>query len=190
MAEWTLGAVLDAIAEAVPDRVMTVAGDRRSTFAETAERTRRLANFLAHNGFGAHTERAELDNWECGQDVVALIMHNDLYPDMVLACLKARVVPVNVNYHYTPREVADLLAYLAPRGVIYHRALGAKFADVLPAGAELLISVDDGSALPELPGAVTLDDALDRGAEDAEIAASPDDLLMVCTGGTTGRLPL
>jgi fatty-acyl-CoA synthase len=51
----------------------------------------------------------------------------------------------------------------------------------------LLISVDDGSDLPELPGAVTLDEALADGAEDAEIAASPDDLLMVCTGGTTGR---
>ena len=187
MAEWTLGAVLDAIAEAVPDRVMTVSGDRRSTYREVAERTRRVANFLAHNGFGAHTERADLQNWECGQDVVALIMHNDLYPDMVLACLKARVVPVNVNYHYTPREVGELLDYLSPRGVIYHRALGAKFADVLPGGAQLLISVDDGSDLPELPGSITLDEALSGGAEDADIAASPDDLLMVCTGGTTGR---
>ncbi len=187
MPEWTLGAVLDAIAEAVPDRVMTVSGDRRSTYREAADRTRRLANFLAHNGFGAHTERAELQNWECGQDVVALIMHNDLYPDMVLACLKARVVPVNINHHYTPREVGELLEYLSPRGVIYHRALGAKFADVLPGGAQLLISVDDGSDLPELPGAVTLDQALAGGAEDADIAASPDDLLMVCTGGTTGR---
>ena len=187
MAEWTLGAVLDAIAEAVPDRVMTVSGDRRSSYREVAERTRRVANFLAHNGFGAHTERADLQNWECGQDVVALVMHNDLYPDMVLACLKARVVPVNVNYHYTPREVGELLDYLSPRGVIYHRALGAKFADVLPGGAQLLISVDDGSDLPELPGSITLDEALSGGAEDADIAASPDDLLMVCTGGTTGR---
>ena len=187
MAEWTLGAVLDAIAEVVPDRVMTASGDRRSTFAETAERTRILANFLADNGFGVHSERANLNNWECGQDVVALIMHNDLYPDMVLACLKARVVPVNVNYHYTPREVGELLAYLGPRGVIYHRALGAKFADVLPGGAQLLISVDDGSALPELPGAVPLDDALAGGARGGGIQGSPDDLLMVCTGGTTGR---
>ena len=46
MGEWTIGAVLDAIAEAVPDRLMTVCGERRSTFAESADRTRRLANFL------------------------------------------------------------------------------------------------------------------------------------------------
>lgn len=187
MTQWTLGAVLDAIAEAVPERTMTVCGQRRSTFAETADRTRRLASFLAHQGFGTHRERDELSNWECGQDRVALLMHNDLYPDMVLACLKARVVPVNVNYNYTPREVAELFAYLTPRGVIYHRSLGAKFAEILPGAAELMISVDDASAAAELPGAVPLDEALAAGSAAAVITGSPDDLIMVCTGGTTGR---
>jgi acyl-CoA synthetase (AMP-forming)/AMP-acid ligase II len=188
MSEWTIGAVLDAIAEAVPDRLMTVCGARRSTFGESAQRTRRLANFLAGQGFGAHRERGGLQNWECGQDRVALIMHNDLYPDMVIGCLKARTVPANVNYNYTPREVAELLGYLRPRAVIYHRSLGPKFADVLPpASADLLISVDDGSDMAELPGAVRLDDALAQGDTDHGVTPSPDDLLMVCTGGTTGR---
>jgi fatty-acyl-CoA synthase len=188
MSEWTLPAVLDAVAEVVPDRVMTVCGNRRSTFAQAADRTRRLANFLSSNGFGAHRERAELNNWECGQDRVALIMHNDLYPDMVIGCLKARTIPVNVNYYYSPTEVAELLGYLRPRGIIYHRALGAKFADVLSvSGAELLVCIDDGSDTPELPNAVALDEALARGDTDQALSASPDDLLMICTGGTTGR---
>jgi fatty-acyl-CoA synthase len=188
MPEWTIGAILDAIAEAVPDRLMTVCGARRSTFGESAERTRRLANFLAGQGFGAHRERAELENWECGQDRVALIMHNDLYPDAVIGCLKARTVPANVNYNYTPREAAELLEYLRPRAVIYHRSLGPKFADVLPpASADLLISVDDGSDAAELPGAVTLEDALAQGDTEHRSTPTPDDVLMVCTGGTTGR---
>ncbi|MGV0741870.1 acyl-CoA synthetase [Mycolicibacterium sp. XJ870] len=185
MAEWTIGAVVDAIADTVPDREMTVCGTRRTTFAQGAEKARRLATFLAGHGLGAHRERSDLNRWECGQDRVALIMHNDQYPDMVIGCLKARTVPVNVNYYYSPREVAELLAYLRPRAVIYHRSLGAKFADVLD--AELLISVDDGAG-PDLPGAVALDDALAQGDSDCVIpAASPDDLLMICTGGTTGR---
>jgi fatty-acyl-CoA synthase len=188
MSEWTIGAVLDAIAETVPDRLMTVCGQRRTTFGESAERTRRLANFLAAQGFGAHRERSELANWECGQDRVALIMHNDLYPDMVIGCLKARTVPANVNYNYTPREVAELLDYLRPRAVIYHRSLGPKFADVLsPESAELLISVDDGSGVAELAGATTLEDVLANGDSNQDITPSPDDVLMVCTGGTTGR---
>ncbi len=146
MSEWTIGAVLDVIAEVVPDRAITVCGDRRRTFAETADLTRRLANYLAAKGFGVHQERATLQNWECGQDRVALLMHNDLYTDMVIGCLKARTVPVNVNYHYTPREVRELLDYVRPRVVIYHKSLGAKFADVLPPDSvDLLLSVDDGS---------------------------------------------
>ncbi|OBB79990.1 acyl-CoA synthetase [Mycobacterium colombiense] len=188
MSEWTIGAVLDEIADVIGDRTMTVCGNRRSTFRESAERTRRLANFLAGNGLGAHRERASLQNWECGQDRVALVMHNDLYPDMVIGCLKARTVPVNINYYYAPREVGELLDYVKPRAVIYHRALGAKFADVLTgAGVDVLVSVDDGSGVPELPGAVSLDDALAQGDTDQSVTASPDDLLMICTGGTTGR---
>ncbi|WP_077080174.1 acyl-CoA synthetase [Mycobacterium numidiamassiliense] len=188
MSEWTIGAVFDAIADVVPDRLMTVCGDRRSTFAQTADRTRRLANFLAAKGFGAHRERDNLERWECGQDRVALIMHNDLYADMVIGCLKARTVPVNFNYNYTPRELGELLDYVQPRVVIYHRSLGTKFADVLPPdSADLLVSVDDGSTDQELPGAVRLDDVLAQGDTDQGVTGSPDDLLMICTGGTTGR---
>ena len=188
MGEWTIGAVLDAIAETAPDRLMTVCGTRRSTFGESAERTRRLANYLAGQGLGAHRERDDLANWECGQDRVALIMHNDLYPDMVIGSLKARTVPVNVNYNYAPREVAELLEYLRPRAVIYHRSFGPKLADVLPpASADVLISVDDDDSVPLLPGAISLEDALAQGDTDRDIAPSPDDVMMVCTGGTTGR---
>jgi 3-oxocholest-4-en-26-oate---CoA ligase len=188
MSEWTIGAVLDTIADVVPDRTMTVCGSRRTTFAESADRTRRLANFLAGKGLGAHRERDTLERWECGQDRVALIMHNDLYTDMVIGCLKARTVPVNINYNYTPREVAELLDYVQPRAVIYHRALGTKFAVVLrPDSADLLVSVDDGSTAPQLAGAVPLDDALAQGETDQGVTGSPDDLLMICTGGTTGR---
>ena len=188
MTEWTIGDVVDAIADVIGDRTMTVCGDRRTTYGEMAERTRRLANFLADKGFGAHRERDGLDNWECGQDRVALIMYNDRYPEMVVGCLKARTVPVNVNHHYTPREVADLLDYVKPRAVIYHRALGAKFADVLGSlGPDLLIAVDDASDSPDIAGSIDLDDAVAQGDPERRIAGSPDDVIMYCTGGTTGR---
>lgn len=186
MSEWTIGAVLDAIADAVPDRLMTVCGGRRSTFAESALRTRGLASFLNNNGFGVHRPRGTLNRWECGQDRVALIMYNDLYPDAVIGCLKARAVPVNVNHHYSPGEIRDLLSYVRPRGIIYHRSLGARFADVLPPeGAELLISIEDGSSVAQLPGAVSLDESLAQGDANDTAMASPDDLIMMCTGGTS-----
>jgi 3-oxocholest-4-en-26-oate---CoA ligase len=188
MSEWTIGAVVDAIADVIPDRLMTVCGDRRSTFAESASRTNRLANYFSDKGFGVYAARETLERWECGQDRVALIMYNDLYPDMVIGCLKARVVPINVNHHYSAREIRELLEYIRPRGIIYHRSLGARFAEVLPPiGTELLVSIDDGSGAAELPDAVSLDDALAAGSSDFHLAGSPDDLIMMCTGGTTGR---
>jgi fatty-acyl-CoA synthase len=188
MGEWTIGDVVDAIADVIPDRRMTVCGDRNTTYGDMAASSRRLANFLADSGFGAHRERDGLDNWECGQDRIALIMFNDRYPEMVIGALKARTIPVNVNHNYTPREVAELLDYVKPRAVIYHRALGVKFADVLPPEtSELLICVDDGSDTTDLPGSIALDDALAQGDPDHRIAGSPDDLIMYCTGGTTGR---
>ncbi|WP_216899539.1 acyl-CoA synthetase [Nocardia alni] len=188
MSEWTLGEVLDTLAAAVPDRVMTVCGDRRATFAETASNTRRFANFLADRGFGAHTSRPLLHRWECGQDRVALIMRNDRYTDAMLGCLKARTVPVNVNHYYTVREIRDLLDYVRPRIVVYHRAFGDKVAGVVAGmDVDLLVSVDDGSGVNELAESVSYDDCVARGDPDRVIATDPDDLVMICTGGTTGR---
>lgn len=187
MTEWTIGAVFDAIAAAVPDRTMTICGTRRRTFGETALRTRRFANFLAERGFGEHTPRARLDRWECGQDRIVMLMRNDQYLDVMLGCLKARVVPVNINPHYTAREIRDLLAYIKPRAIVYHRSFAPVVAEAVPNEVELLISVDDDSTTPELGGAIPLEDAVALGAPDPVIATSPDDLVMLCTGGTTGR---
>ncbi|MFC8527162.1 AMP-binding protein [Nocardia sp. NPDC057227] len=188
MTEWTIGQVLDAVASAVPDRLMTICGDRRSTFAESALRTRRLANFLADRGLGAQTPRGELERWECGQDRVALLMCNDLYLDVMIGCLKARTVPVNINPFYTAREVADLLGYLQPSAVVYHRSFGPVLAEALPDhDGLLLIEIDDGSDASGLPGAVPFEEAIDRGDPDRIIEGSPDDVAMLCTGGTTGR---
>ncbi|MFC3960740.1 AMP-binding protein [Nocardia jiangsuensis] len=188
MTEWTIGTVLDAVASAVPERTMTVCGERRSTFAESAERTRRFANFLADRGLGLHTERAELERWECGQDRVALLMRNDLYLDVMIGCLKARTVPVNVNPSYTAHEVGELLAYLRPSAVVYHRAFGPVLAEAVPHLSELLlIVVEDGSGAAELPGAIAFEEAVRSGDPDRVIETSPDDVAMLCTGGTTGR---
>ncbi|WP_020105707.1 acyl-CoA synthetase [Nocardia sp. 348MFTsu5.1] len=188
MTEWSIGDVLDEVASAVPDREMTVCGGRRSTFAESAVRTRRLASFLVDQGLGVNTPQSEHERWECGQDRVALIMRNDLFPDAMIACLKARVVPVNVNYNYTAREIAELLDYVRPRAVMYHRSFGPEFAAALTAeGIELLIEVDDGSDVPSIEGSVSFDDAVAQGDPDRALPSSPDDMIMQCTGGTTGR---
>ncbi|MEU4312297.1 AMP-binding protein [Nocardia sp. NPDC024068] len=187
MTEWSIGPVFDAVAAAAPDRTMTICGDRRTTFADSALLTRRFAAFLAARGLGARTPRDRLQRWECGQDRVALIMRNDRYLDVMIGCIKARTVPVNINYHYTAHEIADLLAYIRPSAVVYHRAFGDVVAAAAPESVELLVSVDDGSDAAEQPGAVRFEESVASGAADRVIETSPDDVVMLCTGGTTGR---
>ena len=115
-------------------------------------------------------------------------MHNT--PEHVIsivACWKARLVPCNVNYHYTPREIADLLTRLGARTVICERSLGDKLADI-GADLDLVIEVADGTDHAAVPGAVDFHRALDQGSSGPALPVpTPDDLHIACTGGTTGH---
>ena len=170
MSEWTIGDVLDAIADVVPDRVMTV--------AETGgapSRSRRSAPAGSRTSWPTRDSApianvTTLERWECGQDRVALIMYNDLYPDMVIGCLKARTVPVNVNHHYTPREIGDLLDYVqAPRGHLPPLA-GRQVRRRAAARQRRAVGLRRRrKRRAELPGAVALDDALAQGDTDHSV---------------------
>lgn len=180
--------VQDVVAAAVPDRPMVVCGDVRRTFAEVAERTRSLAAFFGGRGLGVRRERDELERWECGQDAIALVLHNcPEYLEAMLGAYRARAVPFNVNQHYRASEVAGLFADLDVRAVLYHRRYAPLVAAACDAAAVVLIDVDDGSGVDPLPGSTPFDEAVRTPVTVALPEPSPDDLYMVCTGGTTGR---
>src|SRR4029434_8849741 len=51
----------------------------------------------------------------------------------------------------------------------------------------VLVDVDDGSGVPPLPGSTSFEDAAGKStAASGRPVPSPDDLYLVCTGGTTG----
>ena len=186
--EWSFAAVQDVLAAAVPDHEMVVCGATRRTFAEVAERTRSLAGFLVARGLGLRRERGELERWECGQDTVALVLHNGPeYLEAMFGAFRARAVPFNVNQHYRPTEVATLLADLDVRAVVYHRAYGPLVAAACDTAGVVLLDVDDGSGLVPLPGSTNFEEAACTPVTERLPDASPDDLYLVCTGGTTGR---
>lgn len=186
--EWALAAVHDVVAAAVPDREMLVCGPGRRTFAEVRDRTRSLAAFLASRGIGLRRERADLARWESGQDAVALVLHNcPEYVEAMLGVYRARAAPFNVNQHYRPAEVGALFADVDARAVVYHRRFGPLVAAACDAGDLVLVDVDDGSAVDPLPGSTAFDAAAATPVTDPLPAPSPDDLYVVCTGGTTGR---
>ena len=112
---YDLATVNEVIADAVPERDAIVFRDRRITYGELTKRTRQLANYLAAEGFGHHTERADLDDWQSGQDHLGIYLYNgNEYLEAMLGAFKARVAPFNVNYRYR-RRGARLSAERRPR---------------------------------------------------------------------------
>ncbi|MEL6893948.1 MAG: AMP-binding protein, partial [Actinomycetota bacterium] len=189
-AEIPLAAVHEAIAATRPDEECLVYGDRRFTWAEVTERTRRLANHLLAHGLGCHTERADLAGHESGQDHVAIYLHNgNEYLECMLGSLKARLASLNVNYRYVAEELRYLLADASARAVVIHSAFTPTLAAVLPdlPGLDVVVQVPDGSGNPLLPGAVWYEDALAAASPDRpDVEWNADDLYLLYTGGTTG----
>lgn len=188
--EIALADVHEAIAASRPDAECLVFRDRRLTWADVTERTRRLANHLISAGLGCHTERSELAPHESGQDHLAIYLHNgNEYLECMLGALKARVASLNVNYRYVAEELQYLLTNSSARAVVVHSCFTPVLAEVLPdlPDLEVILQVDDGSGLPLLPGAVWYEEALAAASPDKPpVTWNADDLYLLYTGGTTG----
>jgi fatty-acyl-CoA synthase len=178
--ELAVADIHEAIAATRPDQECLVVRDRRLTWAQVTERTRRLANHLVDAGLGVRVEREHLAGHESGQSHLAIYLHNgNEYLECMLGAFKARVAPFNVNYRYVAEELRYLLNDSLAEAVVVH----SRFAPVL---AEVL------SELPRLrvillPGAQWYEDALAAASPDKPaVHWSPDDLYILYTGGTTG----
>ena len=180
----------EAIAAAIPDAECLVHGERRMTWGQINDRTRRLAAYFTAHGLGLHTQRESLENWQSGQDHIALYMYNcSEYMEGMLGAFKCRASAVNVNYRYKEDELVYLLDNSQAKCVIYH----AQFAPMLQGicsrlpHVRLWIQVADHSGEPLMRGAVDYETILaSTPAQPMDQDASSDDLYIVYTGGTTG----
>ncbi|MHB1137622.1 MAG: AMP-binding protein, partial [Microthrixaceae bacterium] len=191
--EFNLAQVHEAVEAAVADRECIVFRDRRLSYAQVGDRSRRLANVLRDRGLGSVVPRAALAPHESGQDHLAIYLHNgNEYLESMLGAYKARVVPFNVNYRYVAEELEYLLRDAGARAIVFHSAFAPVLDDVRGRLPQLgvLLQVDDGSDHPLLDGAEWYEDAVAGAAPTLapELIASwsPDDLYMLYTGGTTG----
>ena len=190
MEQFNIGLTHEAVSEVIPDREVLVWRDRRLTYADLTDRSRRLASYLHSRGMGVRRERSGLANHESGQDHLAIYLHNgNEYVEAMLGAFKARVAPFNVNYRYVADELRYLLRDAGARAVVYH----ATFAPALQAirdelsDVELLLQVADESGNHLLPGAVDYEEALASSVPELPpVEPSPDDLYVLYTGGTTG----
>jgi len=176
--EYNLADLWEKVVDTVPDQEALVCGDRRLTFAQTDDRTNRLAHHLQSLGVGAG-------------DHVALYLYNGVeYIEAMLAAFKLRAVPINVNYRYVEEELRYLLDDSDAKAVVFHREFAPKLATVSPELPALrgFVAVDDdsGADIHGL-GATGYEESLATASPDRDFGPrSADDLYILYTGGTTG----
>ena len=173
--EFNLADLYEIVADAVPDRLALVAGDRRLTYGQLDERANRFAHHLLDHGVEP-ADKVAIYSWDRAEWVEAM-----------LGTYKARAVPVNVNYRYVADETRYILDNSDAVVVVHERAFSPLLATIR-------------ADLPKLRHTVVLEDGSDASTnatpyEDALAAASPardfeprsaDDLYLLYTGGTTG----
>lgn len=173
---WNYGDILEAIDQVIPeDRPAFIHGERVVPWGDFTRRSNNLA-------------RALLDGGAAQGDKIAFYLRNcPEYGESIAAAFKARLTHVNVNYRYVDHELVYLMDNSDATVVIY----GAEFAghvqeirSQLP-GVSQWIEVDDGYSGAE---DATLYDGLVANGDGTplNLKRSPDDLLFLYTGGTTG----
>ncbi|MET0994280.1 MAG: AMP-binding protein [Mycobacterium sp.] len=166
--------IIEGYADRAPDAVALVHGDTRHTWAEFEERSARLAAAFTAAGLRP------------GSKVGLLLYNGPEYYEGFLAALKARMVPINVNYRYLDDELVYLLDDSDAEALVFHASLGetvGRVADRMP-HLRLLVEVED--APPAVARAQRYEELLSRTAPAPRIARRRDDELLMYTGGTTG----
>jgi fatty-acyl-CoA synthase len=173
---WNFGDLLDAVAEAVPpDAPALLHGDRAIAWADFDRRSNRLARALLARGLQPG-------------DKVALYLRNvPEYVEVVAACFKARLVHVNVNYRYLEEELRYLFDNSDAAAVVFSEDFAEPIGRLRAGLPRLRARVQVGSGDGLAPG-VEHYDALVAAGDGGRLALqrSPDDLLFLYTGGTTG----
>jgi acyl-CoA synthetase (AMP-forming)/AMP-acid ligase II len=184
--EFNLADLWEGVVDAVPDREAIVRGRTRRTYAELDARANRLAHHLIDRGIRPG-DWVGIYSWNRAEWVESMI-----------ACYKARAVPININYRYVEAELRYLFDDADLRGLIFEREFSPIVAAIAPdlATLDVLVVLEDGTDPDDGLGG---DDAFGLdvvGYEDALAAGSPtrkgfgarssDDLYVLYTGGTTG----
>jgi 3-oxocholest-4-en-26-oate---CoA ligase len=175
--DWNYATVLREVAAVVPQNTAIVCGDRRVTFAQLDEASDHFAAALVARGFTAE-EKIAID-----------VLNRPEYLIAFYGALKFGGVPVNINYRYKATELGYLLDYVDAAAVVVQEPFAAEIdaalADLQSALTRILVC----DATPPSGDDLTFEALLDEGraAPPASRRPTGDDLIFVCTGGTTGQ---
>ncbi|NQY13596.1 MAG: acyl-CoA synthetase [Henriciella sp.] len=173
---WNFGDLLDDNGAHLGDNnPALIHGDRVVSWPEMTERSNNVARWLLANGaqFG---------------DKIGFYMRNQPeYTEGLAASFKARLTHVNVNYRYLDDELAYIIDNSDSTVVLFDvefRENVARVRDRLP-HVKIWVEVGGSGDAPDY--AVAYEDIASTGnGAPLEIERSPDDLMFLYTGGTTG----
>ena len=171
---FNLADILSLVAEIHPHRCAFVCGSQTLSFSELDERSTRLASSLRRMGVAR------------GQHVGLQLFNSAAYLEAFFACCKIGAVPVNINYRYVADELVRLFRSMDLEVLFYSASFGQEVTAVQPQVPALktLIQVGAGAG-PE--AALDHETLIASGKNDLhDVARREDDLIMLCTGGTTG----
>ncbi|MFF9011573.1 acyl-CoA synthetase [Streptomyces sp. NPDC014870] len=182
--EYNLADLFESVVDVVPEREVLVyvdhpgtGAERRLTYAQLDAAANRLAHHLVDSGIrpGEH---------------LGIHMYNGIeYLQTVLACLKARIVPVNVNYRYVEEELVYLYRDADLAALVFDAEFTERVAAARPQTEKLRHLVRVGTPPEDAPSlaCVPFTDAEAAGSPERGFAPrSADDLFIIYTGGTTG----
>ncbi|MEU6352268.1 acyl-CoA synthetase [Streptomyces sp. NPDC047072] len=179
--EYNLADLFESVVDVVPDRealayfdIPGTGEERRLTYAELDAAANRVGHHLLDSGIRA------------GEHVGLHLYNGVEYLQVLLGCLKARLVPVNVNYRYVEDELVYLYRDADLTGLVFEAEFAERVAAALPHAERLrhLVRVGDATEAGGL-SAVPFAEA-SGSAERGFPARSADDQFIIYTGGTTG----
>ena len=169
--QWSYGDILEAVEKITPeDQPALIHGNRVTNWGSFVHRTNNLARNLLASGV------------EPGEKIAFYMRNCPEYSEGIAAGFKAGLTHVNVNYRYIEQELIYLLDNSDATVVIYNSEF-QHYVDEIKnqlLGVKLWLVVDDGrtSAYENM--------ANNGDGSSPNIKHSPDDLLFLYTGGTTG----
>jgi fatty-acyl-CoA synthase len=159
------GSVLKTLAAAIPaERPALVHGTQVVSWGELDAITDRIAAGLLARGLAPG-------------DIAGQMLRNT--PDYMLAyfgSVKAGLVPVNVNYHYKERELADIFSRFGLKALFTESDFADLARGAMPDGTLTVdVAGPDWAGLCDTPGPA-----------DVALHDDPHALFLTATGGTTG----
>ena len=169
---------LDIVAEIRGDEDSVIQGDRRLSWTQVERRARNISAWMNERG-ASH------------QGKVAVYTYNHpAYMESVYAAFKASLVPLNVNYRYQAEELRYLLDNSDAEIVVVHEDFAPLLEEVLPDLPQVVgvLVVEEAGEydLASIANAAPYEATAETDRPTPDVELSPDDLLFVYTGGTTG----